>query len=108
MRFFPQLRTQRDGNRQPKSPPSRRERTDAITFWAFVAPNLTLFAVFTFWPLAYSIYLSFMKWNMIAPKATTILRNALQDILLGKKDIKATMEKAAADMKADYDENFKK
>jgi ABC-type sugar transport system permease subunit len=36
-------------------------------FLAFTAPNFILLAVFTFWPVAYSLYLSFYRWNMIAP-----------------------------------------
>lgn len=45
---------------------SRRARREALTFFAFVAPNFLLLAVFTFWPVAYSFYLSFLKWNMVA------------------------------------------
>jgi ABC-type sugar transport system permease subunit len=32
-----------------------------------VGPNLLLFAVFTFWPLIYNAYLSFVQWDMISP-----------------------------------------
>jgi len=46
--------------------PSRRRR-EYLTFLGFVAPNFILFGVFTFWPLIYSFFLSFQKWNMIAP-----------------------------------------
>jgi sn-glycerol 3-phosphate transport system permease protein len=49
---------------------SRRTRRDALTFIAFVAPNFLLLAVFTFWPVLYSLYLSFFKWNMIAKRKT--------------------------------------
>ena len=42
----------------------KRER---LVFLAFIAPNFLLFGVFTFWPLLYNAYLSFTKWNMIAP-----------------------------------------
>jgi len=42
----------------------RRER---LIFLGFIAPNFILFGVFTFWPLLYNFYLSFTKWNMIAP-----------------------------------------
>jgi sn-glycerol 3-phosphate transport system permease protein len=45
---------------------SRRGRRDALVFLAFVAPNFVLLAVFTFWPVFYSLYLSFLKWNMVA------------------------------------------
>jgi multiple sugar transport system permease protein/sn-glycerol 3-phosphate transport system permease protein len=51
--------------RLPGLTPSRRERA---VFLAFIAPNFLLFGIFTFWPLLYNVYLSFMKWNMIAPR----------------------------------------
>jgi sn-glycerol 3-phosphate transport system permease protein len=44
----------------------RRARRDSLVFLAFVAPNFILLAVFTFWPVLYSLYLSFLKWNMVA------------------------------------------
>ena len=55
-------------NRVPglaKLPPRRRR--EYLTFLTFIAPNFILFAVFIFWPLVYSVYLGFMKWNMISP-----------------------------------------
>ena len=48
----------------------RRSRRDGLTFIAFVAPNFLLLAVFTFWPVLYSFYLGFFKWNMIAKRKT--------------------------------------
>ena len=45
---------------------SRQTRRDTLVFLAFVAPNFILLAVFTFWPVLYSLYLSFLKWNMVA------------------------------------------
>jgi len=45
----------------------RRRRREYLSFLAFVAPNFILLSVFTFWPLIYSFFLSFRKWNMIAP-----------------------------------------
>jgi ABC-type sugar transport system permease subunit len=44
-----------------------RRRREYLTFLGFVAPNFILFGVFTFWPLIYSFFLSFQKWNMISP-----------------------------------------
>ncbi|MBN2471375.1 MAG: sugar ABC transporter permease, partial [Anaerolineae bacterium] len=44
---------------------SPRRRRDYLTFVAFIAPNLILFGVFTFWPFVYSFVLSLTKWNMI-------------------------------------------
>jgi ABC-type sugar transport system permease subunit len=51
---------------------SKREKRDAWTFSAFVFPNFLLLGVFVFWPIVYSLYLSFFKWNMIAPRKTFI------------------------------------
>jgi multiple sugar transport system permease protein/sn-glycerol 3-phosphate transport system permease protein len=33
----------------------------------FVGPNLFFFAVFSFWPIIYSFWLSFHRWDLIAP-----------------------------------------
>lgn len=49
-----------------------RARRDAIAFLAFVSPNFLLLGVFVFWPILYSLRLSFFKWNMIAPRQTFI------------------------------------
>ncbi|HAJ36803.1 MAG TPA: glycerol-3-phosphate ABC transporter permease [Chloroflexi bacterium] len=46
------------------SPAERRE------WWLFlllVGPNILLFAIFTYWPLLYNGYLSFVRWDMLAP-----------------------------------------
>lgn len=42
------------------------------TFFGLIAPNFILLGVFVFWPIFYSVYLSFFKWNMIAPKKTFV------------------------------------
>jgi len=47
----------------------RRERA---TFLAFIAPSFILFGTFVFWPLFYNSYLSFTKWNMVAPRPTPV------------------------------------
>ncbi|MCU0494562.1 MAG: sugar ABC transporter permease [Chloroflexaceae bacterium] len=47
------------------SPGEWRER---LLFIAFLGPNLLLFCVFTFWPLLYNFYLSFVNWNFIRPR----------------------------------------
>lgn len=36
-------------------------------FLLLVGPNLFLFAIFTYWPLIYNGYLSFTRWDMLAP-----------------------------------------
>ncbi|MGH2531921.1 MAG: carbohydrate ABC transporter permease [Thermomicrobiales bacterium] len=38
-----------------------------LLFLLFIGPNLTLFSVFTYWPLIYSGYLSMVRWDMISP-----------------------------------------
>lgn len=49
---------------------SRRTRRDMFAFIGFTAPNFILLGVFVFWPIIYSLYLSFFKWNMISPRKT--------------------------------------
>ncbi|MEW5815529.1 MAG: hypothetical protein AB1798_09080, partial [Spirochaetota bacterium] len=34
-----------------------------LVFLAFVTPNLIIFLVFTYWPIIYSTFLSFTRWN---------------------------------------------
>jgi len=51
---------------------NRRKLANRVAFLGFTAPNFILLAVFTFWPIAYSLYLSFFKWNMIAPVKTFV------------------------------------
>ena len=53
-----------------KSRMSRRTRRDMFAFIGFTAPNFLLLGVFVFWPIIYSLYLSFFKWNMISPRKT--------------------------------------
>ena len=45
----------------------RRFSSEWLLFLLFVGPNLILFAIFTYWPLVYSFYLSTVRWNFIAP-----------------------------------------
>lgn len=40
---------------------------DHLKGYLFVAPALVAFAIFMFWPLIYTFYLSFFKWNMVKP-----------------------------------------
>lgn len=46
----------------------RRNRRDWLTFLAFVAPNFLIFAVFTYWPILYSGYLSLTRWDFLSPQ----------------------------------------
>lgn len=45
----------------------RRNGREWLTFLLFAAPNLVLFAVFTYWPILRSFTLSFTKWNLLSP-----------------------------------------
>ncbi len=53
---------------RPPLPPLRGALRERLTFLAFVAPNLSLLAVFSYWPLVQNVWLSFVEWNMIAPE----------------------------------------
>jgi len=55
-----------------RPPPSRRRA------WAgrlFVAPNLTAVAVFILFPLGFSLYMSFQKWDVFRPPKFVGLKN---------------------------------
>ena len=55
-----------------RPPPSRRRA------WAgrlFVAPNLTAVAVFMLFPLGFSLYMSFQKWDVFRPPKFVGLKN---------------------------------
>jgi multiple sugar transport system permease protein/sn-glycerol 3-phosphate transport system permease protein len=47
---------------------STREVREWLTFVAFVAPNLILLSIFSYWPLLQNITLSFTEWDMISPE----------------------------------------
>lgn len=61
----------RDGSRIERRPmtPVRRKRIirDALLFFLLIAPNLTAILVFSYYPAAYNIVLSFMDWDLVAP-----------------------------------------
>src|SRR5690625_6603169 len=54
--------------RRPMTP-ARRKRIirDALLFFVLIAPNLTAILVFSYYPAAYNILLSFMDWDLVAP-----------------------------------------
>jgi ABC-type sugar transport system permease subunit len=57
----------------------RKHWREWLTFLAFVAPNFIIFGVFTYWPIAYSFYLSFTRWNFLTPQIQVVgLRNYRQ------------------------------
>ena len=60
-------------NRAPKDPSPWRRHA-----WAgrlFVAPNMAAVAVFMLFPLSFSLYMSFQKWDVFTPPKFVGLRN---------------------------------
>ena len=51
---------------------STQERREWLLFVLLVGPNLLLFCIFTYWPLIYNTYLSFVQWDMISPVKTWV------------------------------------
>jgi len=47
---------------------SSAERREWSMFALLVGPNILLFAIFTYWPLIYNAYLSFVRWDMLSPR----------------------------------------
>ncbi len=45
----------------------REEKKQTILGYVFLLPSLVVFAVFMFYPVFYTFYLSFFDWNMIKP-----------------------------------------
>jgi ABC-type sugar transport system permease subunit len=43
-------------------------RREYIAFLLFTLPNMTLLAVWTFWPFFHSLYLSITNWNLLRPE----------------------------------------
>ena len=51
----------------PRRSATPRERREWLIFALLIGPNLLLFATFTYWPLLYNLYLSFVRWNFLRP-----------------------------------------
>ncbi|MDO5146668.1 MAG: sugar ABC transporter permease [Eubacteriales bacterium] len=45
----------------------KTEKKQAVLGYIFLIPSLVMFTVFMFYPMFYTLYLSFFKWNMIKP-----------------------------------------
>lgn len=45
----------------------QKSKRGRLSGYLFLAPSLLIFAVFMFYPVAYTFYLSFFEWNMIKP-----------------------------------------
>lgn len=57
--------------KRPTAPAPRRFWKSLVPY-LFIAPSLIIFFVFDVYPIFYSLYLSFMKWNLISPVKTFI------------------------------------
>jgi ABC-type sugar transport system permease subunit len=60
------------GKRRPTTSAERREW---LLFALMLGPNLLLFSVFTYWPLIYNAYLSFVRWDFVRPRRTWVWFN---------------------------------
>jgi multiple sugar transport system permease protein/sn-glycerol 3-phosphate transport system permease protein len=50
----------------------RLAKSEQFLFLLFIGPNLFFFAVFSYWPMIYSGYLSLVRWDLIAPTKTWV------------------------------------
>jgi sn-glycerol 3-phosphate transport system permease protein len=66
-----------------------RRRKEAVLAGLFLLPSLVIFAVFMFWPVIRTIYLSFFEWNMISPYKDFVGFEHYIDILVNPDTIKA-------------------
>ncbi|MBC8076332.1 MAG: sugar ABC transporter permease [Chloroflexales bacterium] len=56
-----------------------------LVFWLFLGPNLLLFAIFTYWPLLYNAYLSFVAWDFIRPEKAWVGLANYADVFSGRE-----------------------
>src|SRR3712207_603745 len=63
-----------DGVRAAPQRVTRRAfwRAEWFLFVLFVAPNLLLFGIFSYWPMISNLYLSLVRWDMISPVKTFV------------------------------------
>lgn len=53
----------------------KHERATLLSFFLFVIPALVLFVLFKWWPIVYSFFLSFEKWNFVSARKFIGLAN---------------------------------
>jgi raffinose/stachyose/melibiose transport system permease protein len=55
---------------RPRRSPSANKRRDPLQFlpWVFLAPALVIYSVVVVYPMLFSAYLSFFRWDGVAPK----------------------------------------
>lgn len=58
----------------PKRFPTAKKGRDQLRFlpWVFLAPALVIYSVVVVYPMLYSAYLSFFRWDGVAPKKTFV------------------------------------
>ncbi|MGN8648197.1 carbohydrate ABC transporter permease [Gracilibacillus sp. HCP3S3_G5_1] len=49
--------------------------------YILLIPSIIIFAIFTFWPFLYTVYLSFFDWNMISPNKEFVGLQNYVDVL---------------------------
>lgn len=62
----------------------RLSKNKSLIGWLLAAPALLVFSIFMFWPLLYTVYLSFYKWNLISTKTWVGFNNYIN--ILTSKD----------------------
>jgi sn-glycerol 3-phosphate transport system permease protein len=62
-----------------------RNRVEQVVPYLFIAPSILVFGTFFIYPIFYSIYLSFMKWNLISPNKTYIGLENYHDLMLSEE-----------------------
>ncbi|MEA3351451.1 MAG: sugar ABC transporter permease [Chloroflexota bacterium] len=62
-------------NIKPSVQKKQRQRKEALAAYAFLAPSILIFAVFTFFPAIFSIIASFFRWNLPFDPVFTGLNN---------------------------------
>ena len=61
-----------------KRAPSKKDRREWIPGYLLASPFLIGFFVFTAYPMAYAIWLSFQKWNLLGPPKFVGLENFIK------------------------------
>jgi ABC-type sugar transport system permease subunit len=59
----------------------RREWREWLLFLALAGPNLLMFAIFSYRPLIYNVYLSFHEWDFLSPVMIPVGFNNYVDVL---------------------------
>lgn len=65
-----------------------QQMREQLLAWVFVSPASLAFVIFMFWPLVYTLYLSFLKWNMVAPVKTAVGFKNYLDVLTDPTTVK--------------------